>query len=140
MCRGPAFLWGVGGVSFSPVWRITGLFRRTLFACMIHVVFPLQKDLGNGDDLISGGLEKFQDRRQCLGRVECSVVEQADGAGLDLAGDPLGDFLGGEILPVQTVPVGSSWKVFRCIVVKPKFVCVVLHGSGSQHSNFLQCS
>ena len=29
----------------------------------------------------------------------------------------------------NAVPVGSSWKVFRCIVIKPKFVCVVLQGS-----------
>ena len=61
--------------------------------------------------------------------MKCGVMEQTDGAALHPARYPLRDLRCREIFPIQAVPIGSSWKVFRCIVIKPKFVRVVLQGS-----------
>lgn len=42
--------------------------------------------------------------------MESSVVEETDGVALHLAGHPLGDFRGGQDLPIQTVHTGNRSK------------------------------
>ena len=67
---------------------------------MVDGVFAGQEDLGDGH---KGGAvleEFFQDAGQSFRGVLSGVVEQDDGAGLDLGGDPLGDFRGGKVFPI----------------------------------------
>ena len=78
---------------------------------MVDGVFPVQQDLRDGDKGIAVLEELFQDARQSLWSVLGSVVEQDDGPGLDLFGDPFGDLRGGEVLPVQAVHVPHRFKV-----------------------------
>ena len=79
------------------------LFDRALFPCVIHVVFSCQQNLGNGNDSIAVLLEKLQNGRESLRGVERCVVEETDGAGLNLFCYTLCDFSRGEVFPVETV-------------------------------------
>ena len=74
---------------------------------MIHIVVAGEDDLRDGDNFVSRRLEEVQNGGQSLGGVESGVVEEDDGAGLRLAGDPFGDLPGGQLLPVQTVASGN---------------------------------
>ena len=83
--------------------------RGTLAACVVDgvvgVVLPGHgSSLGDGHKGVALLNERGQDGWQGLRRVLGGVVEQNDGAGLDLSGDPLGDLLAGA-LPVQAVHI-----------------------------------
>ena len=77
---------------------------------MVHVIFSIQQYLRDGDDAVAVLLEKLQNGWQRFRSVQCGIVEQADGAGLDLAGDAFCDLRRGEVFPVQTVSVPYSCK------------------------------
>ena len=64
-----------------------------------------KNNLGDGDKGIAVLKETFQNGGESLWGVLCGVMKQDDGAGADLGGDPLGDLVGGDVLPVQTVHV-----------------------------------
>ena len=83
---------------------------RTLSAGVVDGIVPGEDDLGNGDEGVAFLKQTLNDTGQSLRGVFCGIVEQDDGAGTDLACDPLGDVRCGQVLPVQTVPAGSGWK------------------------------
>lgn len=85
---------GTGGVS-----------RRTLPPRVVDGVGLGEDDLGDWDEGIAVLEQALDNARQGLRGVFGGVVEQDDGAGTDLGGHPLGDLTGGEVFPVQTVPV-----------------------------------
>lgn len=70
---------------------------------VVRAAFPGQYELRDGHEGVALLKKGLQDAGEGLGGVLGGVVEQDDGAGLDLAGDPLGDVGGGEVLPVQGV-------------------------------------
>ena len=72
---------------------------------MVDGVFPGEKDLADGDDLVALGQEVVQDAGQGLRRVLPGVVEEDDGAGCDFLRDPLRDLRRGDALPVQGVHI-----------------------------------
>ena len=88
----------------------TKYLRRTLPAGVVDGVFPRQNDLGYGHEGIPLLEEGLDDGGQGLRRVEGGVVEQDDGAGLDLGGHPLDDLSGGQVLPVQAVTERNKGK------------------------------
>ena len=71
---------------------------------VVGVVLPGQDELGDGHKGVALLQDGLDDPGQGLGGVLGRVVEQHDGAGLHLAGDPLGDLAGRDLLPVQAVP------------------------------------
>lgn len=62
------------------------------YVLMVDGVIPVQNQLGNGDELISLLKQCLDDGRQGFRGVQGGVMEQHNGAGLDLGGDPLGNF------------------------------------------------
>ena len=72
---------------------------------VVGVVGSLPDELRDGNHCVALADEVFQDARQGLRGVEGGVVEEDDGPGLHFGGDPLGDFSGGDLLPVQRVHV-----------------------------------
>lgn len=62
---------------------------------MVNGVITGQDDLGDGDEGISLLEQGLDDDGQGLRSVERGVVEQDDGARLDLGGHPLGNLPGG---------------------------------------------
>ena len=92
---------------------------RTLPPGVVDGVFPIQDHLGNGHKSVTLLNEGSQDGRQGLRRVLGRIMEQNDGAGLDLCCDPLGDLLGGDLLPVQAVAVlNARFKKGRHLTLK----------------------
>ena len=77
---------------------------------MVDGVIPVQNQLGNGDELISLLKQCLDDGRQGFRGVQGGVMEQHNGAGLDLGGDPLGNFSCWKIIPVQAVPAGKRFR------------------------------
>ena len=71
-------------------------------------------ELGDRDKGISFLKQGANDTGQGFRGVLGSVVEEDDGAGLHFGGDPLGDLCGGEVLPVQAVPVPTGGKSQDC--------------------------
>ena len=69
-----------------------------------------QNELGDGDEGVPILQQGLEDGGQSLRGVEGGVVEEHNGAGLHLGGDPLGDLPGGDVLPVQAVPVPNRFK------------------------------
>ena len=94
-------------VTSSFAFSSQGLLGRALLSRVIHVVVPLQDQLGDGHHPVPCRLHEVQHGGERLGRVEGGVMEEDDGAALHLACDPLGDLRGGELLPVQTVASGN---------------------------------
>ena len=68
--------------------------RGALAAGVVDGVLPGEEDLGDGDEGVALLEKGLDDSGQGLGGVEGGVVEQDDGAGLNLAGHPLGDQIG----------------------------------------------
>ena len=83
---------------------------RTLASCVVDGVFPGEDHLGDGHKGVPLLKQTLDDVRQGLRGMEGGVMEENDGAGLYLAGHPLGDLTGGEVLPVQTVHVPYPFK------------------------------
>ena len=69
-----------------------------------------EDELGDGDEGVALLKQSFKNPRQSLRGMLGGVVEQDDGAGLDLGGDPLGDLGGRKVLPVQTIYVPNRGK------------------------------
>ena len=69
-----------------------------------------QDELGDGDKGVALPEQGLQNGGQGLRGVEGGVVEEYDGPGLYLAGDPLDNLRGGQVLPIQTVTVPHSFK------------------------------
>ena len=80
---------------------------------MVNGVVSVQDDLGNGEEGIAVFQERFEDTGEGFGGMLGGVVEEHDGAGLNLFGDPLGDFGSGEVFPVQAVTFPNSFKTTR---------------------------
>ena len=85
------------------------LIRWTLPPGVVDGIVPSKDDLGDGDKGVSLLQQALNNAGQGLRGVLGGVVEQDNGAGADLGGDPLGDVRRGQIFPVQTVPTGSGW-------------------------------
>lgn len=83
---------------------------RALSAGVVHIVVAGEDDLGDGDHGVAIGLQIRENGGEGLRRVDGGVVKEADGAAGDLACNPLGDVRRRQLLPVQAVPHGSSWK------------------------------
>ena len=83
---------------------------RDLPPGVVDGVVPSEDEFGNGDDLIPLALEILDDPGECLRGVECGVVEQDDAPRPYIGGDPGVDLIGSQILPVQTIPTGSTFK------------------------------
>jgi len=99
-------------LSYTRIGKVSSLFCPlrlcgALPASVVHVVVPGEDDLGDGHHFVPVGPEVLQNGGQGLGCVQCGVMEEADGAGLHLAGDPFGDLGGAQFLPVQTVASGN---------------------------------
>ena len=77
----------------------------TLSAGVVNGVLSVQNHLGDGDEGIALLKQRLDDAGKCLGGVECGVMEQDNRSGLDPGRDPLCNFVGGDIFPVQTVNV-----------------------------------
>lgn len=77
---------------------------------MVDGVLPVQNQLGDGHKGVSLLGQLFQNGRQRLRGVEGGVVKEHDGPRPHLAGHPLGDLLGGDLLPIQAVTVPNSFK------------------------------
>lgn len=77
---------------------------------VVGVVCAGEDQLRDGDEGVPLLEQGLQDAGQGLRRVDGRVVEQDNGAGLHLGGDPLGDLRRGELLPVQAVTVPHSFK------------------------------
>ena len=79
-------------------------------ARVVNGVVPVQDQLGDGNKLVPLLEQGLDDGRQGFRGVEGGIVEQHDGPGLDLGGDPLSDLLCRQILPVQAIPAGKGFK------------------------------
>lgn len=70
---------------------------------MVDGVLSGENDLGDGNEGVALLNQRLQNRGQGLRGMECGVVEQHNGARLDLGGHPLGNLRRGQVLPVQAV-------------------------------------
>ena len=82
---------------------------------------PRQDELGDGHKGIALLQKSLDDAGQGLRGVEGGVVEQDDGARLDLGGDAPGNLAGGEVLPVQAVIERNDRKFLpdKCTFLMP---------------------
>lgn len=88
---------------------------------MVDGVLPREDNLGDGDKGVALLKECLNDIGQGLWGVEGGVVEQDDGARLDLGGDAPGNLAGGEVLPVQAVTERNDRKFLpdKCTFLMP---------------------
>ena len=77
---------------------------------VVHAVLAGEDELGDGDHGVALLKQIVQNAGQGFRGVLGGVVEQDDGAALDLPRHPLGDVGGGQVLPVQAVHTGYSFK------------------------------
>lgn len=84
---------------------------RALPPGVVNGVVAGEDQLGDGHEGIALLSELFQNGGQGLGSVESCVMKEHDGARSHLAGHPLGDLVGGDLLPVQTIPIPNSFKI-----------------------------
>lgn len=89
--------------------------RRALAAGVVDGVLAGEQKLGDGEEGIALLQQRLDDARQGFWSVQGGVMEQDDGAGLDLACHPLGDLRRGQLLPVQTVPAGKGCKRLEAV-------------------------
>ena len=99
-------------IRVADLFEICNLPCWTLPSGMVNGVFSRQEDLGDGHKGVAVLKELFQNSGESFRGVFGSVVEQDDGAGLDLGGHPPGDLRGGEVFPVQTIHVPYRFKKF----------------------------
>ena len=88
-------------------------FRRELPAGVVDGVGRIEDQLTDGHNGIPVVDQAVEDGRQGLRRVQRSVVEQHDAAGLDLGGHTLADGVRVVVLPIQRVPIGNDLKPLR---------------------------
>ena len=72
---------------------------------MVDGIVALQYDLRDGEEGVAVLQQRLDDAGESFRSVFSGVMEQYDGTGLDFGGHPLGDFRGGEVLPIQAVHV-----------------------------------
>lgn len=77
---------------------------------MVDGVVPGKDQLGDGHKGIALLGQLLQNRGQGLRGMEGGVVKEHDGTRSHPAGHPLGDLVGGNLLPVQAVTVPNSFK------------------------------
>lgn len=77
---------------------------------VIDAALARKDELGDGDKGVALLEQGLNDAGQRLRSVLGGIMKQDDGTGLDLGGDPLGDFGGRKIFPVQAVPVPNKGK------------------------------
>lgn len=82
-----------------------------LTAGVVDGIFPGQNELGDGHKGIALLGQLLQNGGQRLGGVEGRIVKEHDGPRAHLAGYPLGDLFGGDLLPVQAIPIPNSFKL-----------------------------
>ena len=80
-----------------------------LLAGVVDGVVPGEDQLRYGDKGIAFLNQAFDDGGQGFRRVFCGVVEEDDGAGLNLGGDTAADLRGREVFPIQAVTAGSTF-------------------------------
>ena len=85
---------------------------------MVDGVIAGQENFRDWHDLVALGKEIVEDAGQGLGRVLARVVEEHDRAACDLARHALCDLVGGNALPVERIPTGSTWKRLRRLVFR----------------------
>ena len=78
---------------------------RALPPGVVDGIVAGEDQLGDGYKGIALLSELFQDGGQGLGGVEGRVMKENDGPRAYLAGHPLGDLVGGDLLPVQAVHI-----------------------------------
>ena len=110
MCAGEGYKQDKGGAPQGSLQRSLLCACRTLAAGVVNGVLAVQQKLGDGDEGVALLQQRFNNSGQGFRGMQGGVVEQNDGAGLHLAGHPLGDLAGGQLLPVQTVPTGNAFK------------------------------
>ena len=77
---------------------------------MVDGVLAGEEDLGDGHKGVPLLDELLENGRQGLRGVKGRVVEEHNGARLNLACHPLDNLPGRQVLPVQAVPPGSGFK------------------------------
>ena len=81
---------------------------------MVDGIVSGEDQLGDGHKGIALLGELFQNGGQGLGGVEGCVMKENDGPRAYLAGHPLGDLVGGDLLPVQGITARNSFNLLRC--------------------------
>ena len=89
---------------------------------MVDGIVAGEDQLGDGYKGIALLSELFQDGGQGLGGVEGRVMKENDGPRAYLAGHPLGDLVGGDLLPVQAVTIGNRFKQLTSTIHSPLFI------------------
>lgn len=83
---------------------------RELLSGVVDGVVAGEDQLRDGDKGIAFLDQAFDDGGKGLRRVFRGIMEENDGAWLDLGGDAAADFSGRQVLPVQTITAGSTFK------------------------------
>jgi len=83
--------------------RLDGTLLPRVVDGVVHVTLAGEDELGDGHEGVALLEKGVDDAGEGLWGVLGGVVEQDDGPRLDLAGHPLGDVGGGQVLPVQAV-------------------------------------
>ena len=89
---------------------------------VIHNIVARQQQFRDRDDVVAVLQQVLDHGRERLGRVLRGVVEQDDAAGPDAAFDALRDLSGGELLPVEAVPAGNTFKVEFLLIFLQSFL------------------
>ena len=89
--------------------------QRALPACVVDGVLPGKYNLGDGDKGVAFLEQRLQNGGLSLWGVDGGIVEENDGARLHLAGAPLGDLTGGDLLSVQAIHVPNVFKLLEYI-------------------------
>lgn len=93
---------------------------------VIHNIVARQQQLRDRDDVVAVLQQVLDHGRERLGRMLRGVVEQDDAAGPDAAFDALRDLPGGELLPVEAVPTGNTFKGSDLSVSRKKTLSAIV--------------
>ena len=91
---------------------------------MVDGVVAAEQDLRDRHNVVPFGEQIVENVGQCLGCVLACVVEEDDRPALYLARHAFGDLGGGNALPVERVPVGSSWNALRITACRSSYAWV----------------
>ena len=80
-----------------------------MFTGVVDGVVTGEDQLRYGDEGIAFLNQAFDDSREGLRCIFCGVVEEDDGARLDLGGDTLTDLCGWEVFPIQAITTGKTF-------------------------------
>lgn len=93
-----------------------------LTAGVVDGVVPGQNQLGDGHKGIALLGQLLQNGGQRLRGVKGRVMKEHDGPRPHLAGHPLGNLLGRNLLPVQAVTIGNRFKQLTSTIHSPLFI------------------